>query len=657
MKDLVLVKRLFWPGLLLLIGLIFSFMAFADSGAYAQGIPLATPNAEPEVSQPTQIEVVNPHYSIEHKTLADGTSLTRHIINGAPQPSSLLDERPASVLLPSATTVLLPNFPSYNWVFGCSAVSSAMIAGYYDRGAYPNMYTGPTNGGVMPVSDTSWPTWSDGYDTYPNNPLIASHLGIDGLATRGSIDDYWVRYDSSIQDPYITGGWVQHNWGAAIGDYMKTSQSSYNNVDGATSFYTKNSNEKLYCAELENYDVDDEDGTYGRKLFYEARGYTVSECYNQNTDNKFVGGFSLTNFKAEIDAGHPVMLNLNGHTVVGYGYDGTTIYIRNTWDNDPSHIYSMPWGGYYESMQLIAVSIVRLNPSFVPPDFQSFLPVIVKREAANLNPTDISLSQSSIMENQPVNTLVGILTTTDPNLGDTFTYSLVNGAGDTDNASFNISADQLRSSQVFDYETKNSYSVRMRSTDQGGKYIEKVFLITVTNVVEGTIVNGDFELGPTVWTEYSSHGWDIIMLSSEIEGLNAHSGSWLAYLAGGNDETSYISQMVTVPEGISYLHYWYWIESLDFCGYDYFRVKIGATTVRTQNLCDTTSTGGWVHTSINLSSYVNIPLTLKFEAITDSSNVSLIFLDDIYLASTATVSPDSFVPSPVELDLKSKEDW
>ena len=35
--------------------------------------------------------------------------------------------------------------------------------------------------------------------------------------------------------------------------------------------------------------------------------------------------------------------------------------------------------------------------------------------------------------------------------------------------------------------------------------------------------------------------------SSEIEALIAHSGSWMAYLAGGDSETSYISQPVTIP--------------------------------------------------------------------------------------------------------------
>ena len=140
------------------------------------------------------------------------------------------------------------NVPAFRWVFGCSAVSGAMIAGYYDRSGYSNMYTGPTNGGVMPlIEDPSWGSWTDSAGaSYPNNPLIASRNGLDGRTSFGSIDDYWVSYSSGGDDPYITGGWTQHAWGDAIGDYMKTSQSAHDNVDGATSFYSFNSASPAY---------------------------------------------------------------------------------------------------------------------------------------------------------------------------------------------------------------------------------------------------------------------------------------------------------------------------------------------------------------------------------------------------------------------------
>jgi hypothetical protein len=64
--------------------------------------------------------------------------------------------------------------------------------------------------------------------------------------------------------------------------------------------------------------------------------------------------------------------------------------------------------------------------------------------------TNITLSNSNIAENQAVNTVIGDFTSTDPDPGDTFTYSLVAGAGDTDNSFFTITGSQLRTKAVFE---------------------------------------------------------------------------------------------------------------------------------------------------------------------------------------------------------------
>ena len=98
----------------------------------------------------------------------------------------------------------------------------------------------------------------------------------------------------------ISREWTQHAWGDAIGDYMKTSQSAYDNVDGATSFYTFNSASPLTCSDMVSYGIQDVDGTYGRKLFYEARGYTVTDCYTQKTDNTLVEDFPLPSTRQKL---------------------------------------------------------------------------------------------------------------------------------------------------------------------------------------------------------------------------------------------------------------------------------------------------------------------------------------------------------------------
>ncbi len=119
-----------------------------------------------------------------------------------------------------------------------------------------------------------------------------------------------------------------------------------------------------------------------------------------------------------------------------------------------------------------------------PPDMMAADHVFDFTLAANGDPTDIHLSPAAIDENEPPGTTVGTLTTTDPDAGDTFTYALVSGTGSTNNGSFTISGDLLQANAAFDFETKASYSVRIRSTDPGAGSVERAFTITINDVNE-----------------------------------------------------------------------------------------------------------------------------------------------------------------------------
>ena len=110
--------------------------------------------------------------------------------------------------------------------------------------------------------------------------------------------------------------------------------------------------------------------------------------------------------------------------------------------------------------------------------------------AVNDPPTAVTLRGTSsggtvsVVENAGVN--VGTLATTDVDPG-THTYTIVSGAGDTDNAKFTISGSTLRWAITPDYEnpvdanTDNDYLVRIRSTDDGGQTVEGNFTVRVTN--------------------------------------------------------------------------------------------------------------------------------------------------------------------------------
>lgn len=100
----------------------------------------------------------------------------------------------------------------------------------------------------------------------------------------------------------------------------------------------------------------------------------------------------------------------------------------------------------------------------------------------NHAPTGITLSgKGSIAENLPAGTVVGTFTATDPDKGDTFTYSLVDQPGSTDNDSFQIVGNALQTNAKLNFESKNSYAILVRVTDLGGQTFDKQFRIAVND--------------------------------------------------------------------------------------------------------------------------------------------------------------------------------
>jgi transcriptional regulator CtsR len=318
------------------------------------------------VPQTVLAESVSPY----EKNITDpsGCQLIQ-VIFPVPPPKTRVDAATVPDVHIEGAINTLSNVPAFDWSYGCSATSAAMLFGYYDRIGYSNMYAGPTNGGVCPLDNSVW-----GHTSYPSVtcgecPLSATHNGIDGRAIKGHVDDYWIDYGQTGPDPYY-GHWTEHTLGDCVGDYMGTNQAKYSNTDGSTTFYFYPNGDPLY--DYTGSEPTYRDGCHGMKLFAQSRGYTVVTNFNQliqgqGTDpNK---GFTFADFQAEIDAGRPVLIHVTGHTMLGYGYDTSTntIYIHDTWDYSN---HQMTWGGTYNGRQHIAVTVIRMNssPSNAPSD-------------------------------------------------------------------------------------------------------------------------------------------------------------------------------------------------------------------------------------------------------------------------------------------------
>ena len=152
------------------------------------------------------------------------------------------------------------------------------------------------------------------------------------------------------------------------------------------------------------------------------------------------------------------------------------------------------------------------------------------------------------------------------------------------------------------------------------------------------IKNGGFENGNNgYWIEYSSNEFDLI-LPTELLLVPPHQGNYAVWLGGENDEISQLSQTVAISSSAPYLHFWYWIGSEDYCGYDYFRLKVNSNVLTQSDLCSSTSTSGWVERVVNLSAYASSTVTLMFEVTLDDVFNSNFFLDDVSMSYISTTS-------------------
>jgi hypothetical protein len=118
--------------------------------------------------------------------------------------------------------------------------------------------------------------------------------------------------------------------------------------------------------------------------------------------------------------------------------------------------------------------------NLVPQDYNGAQDVFLFQ--FNRAPTDILLSNNTVPNASTPGTTVGTLTAVDPDASEpqaSFTFALVSGAGSGDNGAFTISGNTLLLAVTTSFRQQPSYTIRVRTTDPGGLFFEKAFIINV----------------------------------------------------------------------------------------------------------------------------------------------------------------------------------
>src|SRR4029077_9439015 len=94
-------------------------------------------------------------------------------------------------------------------------------------------------------------------------------------------------------------------------------------------------------------------------------------------------------------------------------------------------------------------------------------------------PDDIGLAPSHVPENSIDGTVVGTLSSHDPDSGDTATFTLVDDAGGL----FALSGNDIVVNGALDHEQADQQQITVRVTDSDNNFREETFIIAIDNVL------------------------------------------------------------------------------------------------------------------------------------------------------------------------------
>ncbi|PKQ63530.1 hypothetical protein BZG02_09150 [Labilibaculum filiforme] len=242
-------------------------------------------------------------------------------------------------------------------------------------------------------------------------------------------------------------------------------------------------------AENENFEIVGDKLITKLSLDFEAQNsYSVEITVADQGDLSYLKNFTIQ-ITDENDS--PTAIQLSNATIAENLAIGTEVGTLTATDEDASQMftYTIVENENFDLIENKLVSKAVFN--YVVEDSYSVEITVTDQgglsfkqnftiEVLNSNeaPTAILLSNLTIAENAAVGTEVGVLTTTDPDINQIFTYKLA------ENSYFDIDGDKIVSKASFNAEDHISYSIKVTVTDQGGLSFDERFTINIEDVNE-----------------------------------------------------------------------------------------------------------------------------------------------------------------------------
>jgi len=361
--------------------------------------------------------------------------------------------------------------------------------------------------GSDPVNLTQWDSYTDAWATCSDNydTSCSVVVGWDTVDTT-RVWTYVITYDAfdAAGNNAIQVTRMVNVWAAAI-LINEVEYDSPGSENGAEWFEIYNLTS--WVVNIENWTITEKVGTSSSKTYtfpsltIPAWGYIV--VTNETSDFQWV----YPGITPDLDLPGVSYFNLKNSP-------DDELELRDPLGNSIDYVaWENTWAGWGIEAEDRPICRLPVADSDSIADWSSdCIPTPQAVNQFNATPIDIILSNDNFDENNSANITVGTLTTTDTDSWDTHTYSLVSWTWDSDNGDFSISGNTLSFTPVADFETKNTYSIRIQ-TDDGNPFgtYEEVFTITINNVnlapTDITLTSQDIDENNTVWDTVWVLGW------------------------------------------------------------------------------------------------------------------------------------------------------
>jgi hypothetical protein len=221
-----------------------------------------------------------------------------------------------------------------------------------------------------------------------------------------------------------------------------------------------------------------------------------------------------------------------------------------------------------------------------------------------VGPASLTLSGTSVTDNQPAGTTVASLSSSELLTGGAFTYSLVSGTCSNDNASFSISGNNLQSAAVFDYLAKSTYNILLRVTDQSGFTYDQPVTINV-------------QPGPyTQWkiSNFGANASNPAVAGDTVDAVNDGLPNLLKYALGDSPSASCVSGVTVVNNGTTLTMN--------------YSLASSATDVTVTALCttDISNSSGWTPSGVTQTLLSDNGTTQQWQATAPLNGAPVLFM-------------------------------